>query len=559
MTSYEDRPWLKLYAAGVPANIDTDEFPTIVDLINESMAKYANRIAFTCFGRDLKYKELDKKSILFGQYLISRGLQPGDRVALMSPNILQYPIALLGCVRAGLIVVNTNPLYTPREMEHQFNDSGAKAILIADNFAGNLEKIISKTSIKVVITTSVGEMAGLLKGKMIDTVLKVKGSRPKFNIPNTVTFSQAIAGGKKFKLSEFTNEPDDVILLQYTGGTTGVAKGAMLTNKNLVSNMLMIRAILDAFLKSDEPKNALCPLPMYHIFAFTVHSLTMMALGHRNILIPNPRDLKSFTKEFNNYPIHLMTGVNTLFNALINNEGFTKLDFKNLLVTIGGGTAVQQAVAKKWQEVTGCQLTEGYGLTETSPVASVNPVDGRARLGMIGLPAPSTIMRVVNEAGQVLPPGEPGEIQIKGPQVMKGYYNRPDATAETIKDGWLCSGDIGLMHPDGFFQIVDRQKDMINVSGFNVYPNEIEEVVMECEKVLEVAAVGKEHAKSGECVVLYVVKKDNSLTKEELIKHCRENLTGYKIPKEVHFKEELPKTNVGKILRRLLKEEAAKG
>lgn len=557
MSLSDDRPWLKLYSSGVPANIDTNEFPTICDLIDYSMNKFSNRIAFSCFGRDMKYKELDKKSKLFGQYLISRGVQPGDRVALMSPNILQYPIALLGCLRAGFLVVNTNPLYTPREMEHQFTDSGASAIVIADNFAHNLEKVIDKTNIKVVVTTSIGEMAGMIKGKMIDTVLKAKGKRPKFNIPNSVSFTEAINGGKNFELKEFSNTPDDVVLLQYTGGTTGVAKGAMLTNKNLISNMLMIRSILNPFLNSDEANTALCPLPMYHIFAFTVHSLTVMALGHHNILIPNPRDQNSFIKDFNKYPINLMTGVNTLFNSLLNNDDFKALDFSELKITIGGGTAVQQAVAKKWQEVTGCQLTEGYGLTESSPVASVNPLDG-GRLGMIGLPAPSTIMRIVNEEGQILPPGEPGEIQIKGPQIMKGYYNRPEATAETIKNGWLCTGDIGLMHPDGFFQIVDRQKDMINVSGFNVYPNEIEDVVMENEKVLEVAAVGKPHEKSGECVVLYVVKKDKSLSKDELIKHCRENLTSYKIPREVVFKDDLPKSNVGKILRRILRDEAAK-
>ncbi len=551
MTTYSERPWLKLYPSGVPANIDTSIFPTVRGFLDQSLEKYANRIAFTSFGKHIKYKQLDKMSKSFGAYLVSRGLKAGDRIALMMPNILQYPIALIGALRAGLVVVNTNPLYTPREMEHQFTDSGVKAIVIADNFAANLQKIIDQTDINVVITTTIGELIGL-KGKLVDTVLKLKKKRPSYHLTNCVRFSDAIKSSTKFTIPEFDDYPDRVIIHQYTGGTTGVSKGAMLTNKNLIANMLQIQALLKPAIQTEDAQNVLCPLPLYHIFAFTVNCLAMVGEGHRNILVVNPRDINSLVKEFQKYPIHITTGVNTLFNAMLNNDGFKKVDHSNLKISLGGGAAVQVHIAKQWQELTGCQITEGYGLTESSPVASVNPINN-ARLGTIGLPVSSTDMRIVDDNDNEVPVGERGEIQIRGPQVMKGYYNQPEATNEVLKDGWLSTGDIGIMEPDGFFRVVDRKKDMILVSGFNVFPNEIEDVVGRHEKVLEAAAIGIPSEKSGECVKIFVVKKDSSLKKDELIQYCRENMTAYKVPKEVEFVKELPKSNIGKILRRKLR------
>jgi len=548
------RPWVSNYPTGIPANINPDEYNSLVDMFESVFKKYSNKPAFTNMGKSITYTELDAKSKQFGAYLISRGLEKGDRVALMMPNMLQYPIALMGALRAGLVVVNTNPLYTPREMHHQFTDSGVKAIVIAENFAANLEKILSDTGIKTVILTNVGEMLGAIKGRLTNFVIRrIKKLVPKFDIPNTVSFTDAVAQGKKFSLSKHEGKADEVILLQYTGGTTGVAKGAMLTNRNLVANMNQIRAWMMPFLEEGK-EVALSPLPMYHIFAFTASCLAGMSNGVHTVLITNPRDLSSIVKEFNNYPISLMTGVNTLFNALANDAKFKEADFSNLKITVGGGTAVQRAVAEQWQKITGCFLSEGYGMTESSPVATTNPLDGTGRLGTIGLPVPSTDMRIVNDAGEPLPVGEVGEIQIKGPQVMKGYYGRPEATAETITpEGWLCTGDIGKMSEDGFFQIVDRKKDMILVSGFNVYPNEVEDVLAMHPKVLESAAIGIPHDKSGEVVKVFVVKKDKSLNEKELIAFCRENLTGYKVPKVVEFRDDLPKSNVGKILRKDLR------
>ena len=554
----ESRPWLNNYPSGVPANIDPNAYSSLVELFEETFEKYRSKSAFSCMGKEMTFDQLDKRSKQFGAYLRSRGLEPGDKIALMMPNMLQYPIALFGALRAGLVVVNTNPLYTPREMLHQFSDSGAKAIVIAENFASNLEKIIKDTEIKTVIVTSIGELLGFPKGLIVNFVVRyIKKMVPKYNIPNTVNFTEALNQGSKFTLDIHKGNPDDVILLQYTGGTTGVAKGAMLTNRNMVANMEQVRAMIYPFLKEGE-EIALSPLPMYHIFAFTVNCLALISIGTLNVLVVNARDLGSIVKEFKAYPVSLLTGVNTLFNALINNPEFQKLDFSPLKITVGGGMAVQQAVAEKWQKVTGCFLTEGYGMTESSPVASINPLDGTGRIGTIGVPVSSTDLRIVDDNGNPLPPGEVGEIQILGPQVMKGYYNRPEETAKTItKDGWLNTGDIGKMSEDGFFQIVDRKKDMILVSGFNVFPNEVEDVVALHSKVLEVAAIGIPHEHSGEVVKIYVVKKDDSLSEEELITHCRENLTGYKIPKAIEFRNELPKTNVGKILRRALKEELA--
>ena len=553
----EQRPWLKNYPQGVPANINADAYPNLISLLEGTFKKYGKKPAFSCMGKELTYEQVDKMSIQFGAYLQYRGLEPGDKVALMMPNMLQYPVALFGCLRAGLVIVNTNPLYTPREMKHQFTDSGAKAIVICENFAANLQQILGDTEIKTIILTSIGEMLGFAKGMMTNFVVRsVKGMVPKYDLPNTVTFKNALAQGKKFNIKDFSSNPEDVIMLQYTGGTTGVSKGAMLTNHNLVANMMQIQAAAKMAI-ADGEEIALSPLPLYHIFAFSVNCLALFSLGALNVLVTNPRDLPSVMKEFKNYKITNMTGVNTLFNALLHHKDFASLDFSSLKFALGGGMAVQRAVAEKWHQVTGAPLIEGYGMTESSPVATVSPIDGTGKLGYIGMPAPSTEMRIVDDKLNPLPIGEIGEIQIKGPQVMKGYYNRPDETAKTIVDGWLCTGDIGLMEEDGYFKIVDRKKDMILVSGFNVFPNEIEDVLAKHPKILEAAAIGVEDEKSGEVVKVFIVKKDKSLTKDEVIGFCRTELTGYKIPKQVEFMDDLPKSNVGKILRRKLREPLA--
>lgn len=551
----ENKPWLAQYPPGIPANIDVTKYENMVEFVNECIDKYADLPAFENMGKRLTYKQLGRFSDNFGAYLHSRGLVPGDKVALMMPNLLQFPIALIGCLKAGLTVVNTNPLYTPREMKHQFVDSDVKAIVIADNFAANLQKVLGDTSINTIILTSIGEMLGPVKGCLVNFVVKtVKGMVPKYELPNTVTFSEALKMGKKFKINDFDNCADDVIVHQYTGGTTGVAKGAMLTNANLVANMLQIKAWLGSGI--DEGKEiVLTPLPLYHIFAFTVNCMAMMSYGALNVLVTNPRDMSKFINEFKKNKITIFTGVNTLFNALINNKSFQELDFSSLKIVVGGGMAVQTAVAQKWKAITGTTLSEGYGLTEASPVVTTNPIDGSAKLGSIGLPIPSTDVRIVDEGGNVLPAGQVGELQVKGPQVMKGYYNKFKETEDMFMDGWLCTGDIATMDPDGYFRIVDRKKDMILVSGFNVYPNEIEDVIAAHPKVAEVAAVGAPDEKSGEVVKVFIVKSDKSLTKDEIIAYCKENFTGYKVPKIVEFRDELPKTNVGKILRRLLKDE----
>jgi len=552
-----EKPWLQHYPAGVPVNIDSNAYPRVIDMLEECFKKYADRPAYYFMGKMLTFRQIDEQSRNFGAYLRSRGLEPGDRVALMMPNMIQYPIAMFGALRAGMILVNTNPLYTPREMRHQFVDSGAKAIIIAENFAANLQQVIAETEIKTVILTSIGEMLGM-KGPIVNFVIrKIKKMVPKFELPNTVCFGDALKQGKKFSIEPFQSGPDDTIALQYTGGTTGVSKGTMLTNRNLVANMLQIRAWLGPLFKEDEEPIVLCPLPLYHIFSFTVNCLAFMNCGGSNVLIVNARDLPALIKEWIKYKPNIVTGVNTLFNGLLNQPNFSSIDFSNVRACVGGAMAIQRAVAERWQQVTGCQLTEGYGMTESSPVLCVNPVDDTMRLGTIGLPVPSTDVRIVDENGDPLPPGQDhvGEIQARGPQIMKGYWQRPDATAETVKDGWLCTGDMGFMHPDGYFQIVDRKKDMILVSGFNVYPNEIEDVLALNPKVLESAAIGIPDEKSGEVVKVFVVKKDASLTESDVIAHCRENLTGYKVPKQVVFRDALPKTNVGKILRRELRDE----
>lgn len=554
----DQRPWLAHYPAGIPANIDPNSFSTLKDLLGDAAKRYGNKPAFTSMGKSISYSELDRMSTAFGSYLHYRGLQPGDAVACMMPNLLQYPIALHGILKAGLVIVNTNPLYTPREMKHQFTDSGAKAIIIAENFAANLEEIIGDTNIKTVITTSIGELLGFFKGGITNFVVRnVKKMVPKYNLPGAVTFQKALAEGKSHKLPDFEGKSDDTIALQYTGGTTGVSKGAMLTNGNLVANGLQARAWLrDKFEEGGEGK-MLCPLPMYHIFSFSVNAIGLYLHGICNVLITNPRDLSTVTDAFKDHKIAGMTGVNTLFNALLNDDGFKRLDFRHLRAAVGGGMAVQRPVAEAWQKLTGVTLSEGYGLTESSPCASMNPLDGNQRIGTIGLPMSSTDMRIWHEdEDRLATTEERGEIQIKGPQVMKGYLNRPEATAEVMtSDGWLKTGDIGMMSEDGYFRIVDRKKDMILVSGFNVYPNEVEDVIAGHPKVLECAAIGIPSEKSGEVVKIFIVKKDKSLTEEEVIAFAREELTGYKVPKAVEFRDDLPKSNVGKILRRMLREE----
>jgi len=548
-----ERPWLNIYPGGVPANIDPDAYSSVVDFVSQKSHEYTKRKAFSLMGTELTYGEIDKLSTQFGSYLQSRGLERGDKFAIMMPNLLQYPIALIGALKAGLIVVNTNPLYTPREMEHQFLDSDVKGIVIAENFGANLQKILDKTSIKVIITTTIGEMLGL-KGSMVNFAVKnIKRMVPKFELPNPVEFKTALKQGKSFKLAEIEHKAEDVVVHQYTGGTTGVSKGAMLTNRNLVANLLQIRAFLDPYVDKEKDTIVLAPLPLYHIFAFTCNCLAMMDLGALSVLVVNPRDLSTVVKEFTRYKITGLTGVNTLYNALNNDEEFQKLDFEHLEFASAGGTALQSAVADKWKEVTGNLIGEGYGMTETSPVITSSPRD-IIKLGTVGVPVPSTDIRIVSDDDKIMPIGERGEIQVKGPQVMKGYYNRPDETANTLtEEGWLKTGDIGIMDELGYLKIVDRKKDMILVSGFNVFPNELEDVIGKHPKVLEAAAIGIPDEKSGEVVKVFIVKSDKSLNEKEIIEYCRENLTGYKVPKQIEFRKELPKSNVGKILRRELR------
>lgn len=550
---YETRPWLKNYPKGLPANIDVDKYPNLNAFLSEAMLKFAAKPAFNCMGKSMSYGQMDKWSTHLAGYLQSRGLKPGDRVAIMMPNTLQYPVALFACIRAGLVVVNTNPLYTPREMLYQFKDSGVKGIIIVENFAANLQEIIAETEINTVVMTSIGEMLGPIKGAIVNFVVRnIKRMVPRYQLNNTISFKEAIRQGKRFSITPFKDGPERVIAHQYTGGTTGVAKGAMLTNRNILANMLQIKACLDTCFKEGSDIT-LCPLPLYHIFAFIVNCLAMMSYGSMNVLVVNPRDIKSVVKEFKKHNLSLMTGVNSLYNALLNEKSFRALDLTNMKVAVGGAMSIQKSVNDRWFELTGRNLVEGYGMTEASPVVSVNPIDGSGKIGSIGMPVPSTEVRIVDENGVVQPVGGQGEIQVRGPQVMLGYYNKPEETADTIRDGWLCTGDIGVMDEDGYFKVVDRKKDMIVVSGFKVFPNEVEDVVAGHPKVKESAAVGIPNEKSGESVKLFIVKKDKSLSKDEIINYCRENLTAYKVPKEVEFRDELPKSNVGKILRRELR------
>jgi long-chain acyl-CoA synthetase len=550
-----DKVWLKSYPAGVPAEIDVNQYASVREVLEESCAKYGSRRAYSCMGKAITFTELDDLSATFGAFLQARGLAKGARVALMMPNVLQYPICLFGTLRAGCTVVNTNPLYTARELEHQLTDSGAEVIVVVENFAQTLADVLGKTKIKHVVVTSVGEMLGL-KGLLIDFVVRrVKKLVPPWRIDGAISLRSALAEGRRRKLDTVAIGHDDIAFLQYTGGTTGVAKGAMLQHRNIIANLLQAGAWVRPFL-GEQAHVVITPLPLYHIFSLTANCLTFMTLGGENVLITNPRDIPGFVKELGRHRFTAFTGVNTLFNALLNNADFHKLDFSPLQMTLGGGMAVQKAVAERWQEMTGKPLIEAYGLTETSPAVTINPLDLQQYNGSIGLPVPSTDIELRDDGGHAVPLGKPGEIWVKGPQVMAGYWHRPDETAKVIDDrGWLATGDIGVMDERGFVRIVDRKKDMILVSGFNVYPNEIEAVVAMHSGVLECAAIGAPDEKSGEAVHLFVVKKDSSLTAAALLEHCRAHLTGYKCPREVEFRDELPKSNIGKILRRELREE----
>ncbi|KAB7768382.1 MULTISPECIES: long-chain fatty acid--CoA ligase [Xanthomonas] len=553
-----DRPWLQSYPAGVGADINVDEYRSVAAVFESSVAKFGDRPAYCNFGKTLTYREAGELARQFAGYLLGElQLKKGDRVALMMPNCLQYPIATFGVLLAGMTVVNVNPLYTPRELRHQLIDSGASALVVIDNFGTTVQEVIADTPVKQVITTGLGDMLGFPKGPLVNFVLKyVKKLVPDYDIPNAIRFRDALTLGRLHTLPQIDIEPDDIAFLQYTGGTTGVAKGAMLTHRNLVANMLQAGAWISATGKLEEGKEVIITaLPLYHIFALTANGLVFMKLGGLNHLISNPRDMPGFVKELQKTRFTAFTGVNTLFNGLLNTPGFDKVDFSSLKFTLGGGMAVQRAVAERWKQVTGVTLVEAYGLTETSPAACINPLTLTEYNGAIGLPIPSTDACVKDDQGQVLAHGEVGELCIRGPQVMKGYWRRPEETASAIDaDGWLHTGDMARMDPQGFFYIVDRKKDMILVSGFNVYPNEVEDVIAMMPGVLEVAAVGVPDEKSGEAVKVVIVKKDPNLTADEVKAHARANLTGYKHPRIVEFRKELPKTNVGKILRRELRD-----
>ncbi|WP_136619908.1 MULTISPECIES: long-chain fatty acid--CoA ligase [Mesorhizobium] len=554
-----EKPWLKSYPKNVPAEIGPLPYSSIGDFLIGACKQFSAQPAFTCMDKSISYTDVERLSAAFGAYLQSKGLQKGARVALMMPNVLQYPVAMMAVLRAGFVVVNINPLYTPRELEHQLKDSGAQAIVILENFANTLQAVIARTAVKHVVVAAMGDMLGGLKGTIVNFVVRrVKKMVPAWSLPGHVKFNAALKAGAGATFKPAKVAADDVAFLQYTGGTTGVSKGATLLHSNVLANVVQnAQWMEDAYTIKPKPAhpNFICALPLYHIFALTVNALMGMQQGARNVLIPNPRDIPGFVKELQKYPVHIFPGLNTLFNALLNNEDFRKLDFKPLVLTLGGGMAVQKGVAERWKALTGCSVTEGYGLSETSPVATANKFSASDFTGTIGLPLPSTEIAIRDDDGNNLPLGEVGEICIRGPQVMAGYWNRPDETAKVMtKDGYFKSGDMGFMDERGYTKIVDRKKDMILVSGFNVYPNELEEVVAMHPGVLEVAAIGVPDEHSGEVPKLFVVKKDPALTAEALTAFCRENLTGYKRPKYIEFRTELPKTPVGKILRRALRE-----
>lgn len=552
-----NKPWLSRYPDDVPETIDPDQYPTLMDMFENAVERYADKTAFINMGATLSYRELEQRSRAFAAYLQhDLGLQPGSRVALMMPNLLQYPVALFGILRAGMVAVNVNPLYKPRELEHQIKDAQTETIVIVTNFAHTLEKVIKNTPIKHVIITSLGQMLPCVKGIIVDLVVKhLKRKVPDYNLPMAVSMKRALKLGSQHTYERPQLSGSDVAFLQYTGGTTGAAKGAILTHRNMVANVLQAKGAYGPVL-SEGDELVVTALPLYHVFALSVNCLLFAEMGGTNLLITNPRDIPGFVKELGSYDVTAITGVNTLFNALVNNKHFKQLDFSHLRLSVGGGMAVQRAVAEKWKAITGIHLLEGYGLTECSPLVAGNPYDLKDYSGAIGLPVPSTDVRIIDDEGQVLPMDQVGELQVKGPQVMKSYWNNSDATAEVLSDdGWLATGDIVRIDEMGMIYIVDRKKDMILVSGFNVYPNEIEDVVALHEKVQEVAAIGEPSELTGEAVKVYVVANDTSLTSKELIAHCRQYLTGYKVPKNIEFRQELPKSNVGKILRRELREE----
>lgn len=552
-----EKVWLKNYQPGVAHEIDINQFQSVVEVFDRSVKKFHDRPALACMGKELSYREMDQLSGQFASYLQHElKLQKGDRVAVMMPNLLQYPVAVFGTLRAGGTVVNVNPLYTPRELEHQLKDSGAETIVILENFASVLEQVLPRTQVKHVIVASIGEMLGFAKGMLVNFVVrKVKKMVPPWRLPGHVRFGDALSRGARAPYRPVELGHDDIAFLQYTGGTTGVSKGAMLVHRNIVANMLQAGEWVKPVIRPGQ-EIIVTALPLYHIFSLTANLMVFTEVGALNILITNPRDIPGFIKEMGKYPITCMTGVNTLFNALLNNPEFAKLDFSTWRLALGGGMAVQKAVADKWKQVTGVTLVEAYGLTEASPAVCMNPLDLAAYNGTIGVPVPSTEMQLRGPEGEEVAPGEQGELCIRGPQVMKGYWNRPDETAKVLSpDGFLATGDMAMLTPDGFVKLVDRKKDMILVSGFNVYPNEIEDVVAGHAGVLEVACIGVPDDKSGEVVKVFVVRKDRALTEKDIIQHCRDNLTGYKVPKLVEFRDELPKTNVGKILRRALRDE----
>ncbi|MGE0333325.1 MAG: long-chain-fatty-acid--CoA ligase [Ramlibacter sp.] len=554
-----ERPWLSAYPPGVPADIDPSAYSSLVGLMEESFQKHASRVAYSFMGKDVTFGQTDSLSRALAAYLQGLGLVKGDRVAIMMPNVPQYPVAVAAILRAGFVVVNVNPLYTPRELEHQLKDSGSKAIIIIENFANTLEQCIAATPVKHVVLAAMGDQLGLLKGALVNYVVRnVKKMVPAYNLPGAVRFNDAVAQGTRGTLKKPAITADDVAVLQYTGGTTGVSKGAVLLHRNVIANVLQSEAWNEPVMKkvpAGEQSTSVCALPLYHIFAFTVGMMLSMRTGGKLILIPNPRDLPAVLKELSKHTIHSFPAVNTLFNGLANHPDFNTVNWSNLKISVGGGMAVQGAVAKLWLEKTGCPICEGYGLSETSPSASCNPTTSTEYTGTIGVPLPGTYFKLLDDDGNEVPVGQPGEIAIKGPQVMAGYWQRPDETAKVMTaDGYFKSGDIGTVDERGFFKIVDRKKDMILVSGFNVYPNEVEDVVAKLDGVLECAAVGVVDDKSGEAVKLVIVKKNAELTEAQVRDYCKANMTGYKQPKIVEFRTDLPKTPVGKILRRELRD-----
>jgi len=553
-----EKIWLKSYPEGVPAEIDVNQYHSVTHLLEEAFSKYADRNAYVCMDKFLTYRELDKLSQQMGAWLQSKGLHAGARVAIMLPNVLQYPVAMAAILRAGYAVVNVNPLYTPRELQHQLVDSGAEAIIVLENFATTVEQVVAHTKVKHVIVATMGDMLGTFKGALVNLVVrKVKKMVPAYALPQAVSFKRVLAEGARLKLEAVKQGHDDIAFLQYTGGTTGVSKGAVLLHRNIIANVLQNEAWLQ-FKPQSEQLVFVCALPLYHIYSLTVSAFMGTRMGGLNLLIPNPRDIPGFVKELAKYRVAVFPAVNTLYNALLNNAEFAKLDFSSYSVCNGGGMAVQQAVADRWLKLTGTPIIEGYGMSETSPVATANRVDIKEFTGTIGLPIPSTDVCILDDDGKELPLGQAGEIAIRGPQVMAGYWNRADETAKSMTaDGFFKTGDVGVMDERGFTRIVDRKKDMIIVSGFNVYPNEVEGVIASHPGVLEVACIGVPDKHSGEAVKLFVVRKDPALTADQLLDFCKHELTAYKKPKYIEFRDELPKTNVGKILRRQLRDEKA--